>query len=130
MWSPEARAAALEARRANAAARKPEQRPKQTSGAKKRGPQTKAHPNPGNRVAFALRNKMIHDAGKDARMAAAAGRAPYSITRTGSHSVSINSIPRSGGLASKAGAGLLGMMLGVGGAILKNGMANTRGGRR
>jgi hypothetical protein len=123
-WTEEARAAALEARRANATNRQQANmvpRQKVTTGAKKRGPQTQ-YKSAGMRVAMALRNKQLHDAGKDARMAAAGTK--------GIHSISINSIPRSGGLASKAGAGLLGMMLGVGGAILKNGMANTRGGRR
>ncbi len=65
MWTDEARAAAAAARQAKAQAQQV------NPATRKRGPQTQAHPNPGQRIAFAQRNKMIHDAGKDVRIAAA-----------------------------------------------------------
>ena len=79
---------------------------------RKRGPQTAAHPNPGQRVAFALRNKMAHDSGRDARMAA--------------HQAGVRAA--TSGMSS-AGAALLGTLLGAGGAIL-HGMGMQRGNRR
>jgi len=63
-WTEEARQAALAARAAKSGA-------KQQQPGRKRGPQTAAHPNAGSRAAFALRNKMQHDAGRADRMAAA-----------------------------------------------------------
>jgi hypothetical protein len=53
-------------------------------GGIKPGPQTAAHPNAGNRVAFALRKKMAHDAGKDARLAA------YAAAHGGKQAASAN----------------------------------------
>jgi hypothetical protein len=124
-WTDAARKAAAEARAAKAA-----QNAKQNSAKNrtadlrqqalaqkyanrpKPGPQTSAHPNPANRVAFGPRNKMIHDAGKPARMAA--HQAKLRAATMGS-----------------AGAGLLKALLGLGagaaGAFLRSGEG---GGRR
>jgi hypothetical protein len=53
-------------------------------GGSKPGPQTAAHPNIGNRIAFALRNKLQHDAGQDDRLAA------YAAAHGGQQAASAN----------------------------------------
>ena len=123
-WTEAARAAALETRRANAAGRKqaqqrPQGQPKQLPG---RNPaqMAKGNTNAGNRAAFALRNKMTHDAGKDQRIAAYAAR-----QAGGAHQVGIH--VATGGRMSAGAAALLGSLLGAGGAILRG---VTSGGRR
>ncbi len=65
-WSDAARAAALATRQANAKGK--QQTQPRPAGAKKPGPQKAAHPNAGQRVAFALRSKMQHDAAKADRI--------------------------------------------------------------
>jgi hypothetical protein len=123
-WSDAARAAALETRRANAKA-KPQ--PQQRTG-RKPGPQTAAHPNPGQRVAFAVRNKLAHDAGKDARIAAynarqAAGKQIGGAVTTSTHVAT-------GGRMSPGAAALIGTLLGLGGSILHGMAMKPRGGNR
>jgi len=116
-WTDAARAAALETRRANAAAKQrqntatnraaqmkqADMAKKYPQGAGKPGPQTDKHPNAGNRVAFALRNKQIHDAGKDARIAAHQRQV---MLAAGGH------------FAAGAGKALLGLLIGAGGKIV------------
>jgi hypothetical protein len=116
MWTDAARQAAIEARRTNAASKKQEQ-----PAGKKRGPQTQ-YGSAGTRVAMAIRNKQLHDAGREQRMAAAAQKAG-----TGAHSAGIASVPRALG---GAGAGFLGALLGLGGALAKGATANLRSNNR
>lgn len=85
---------------------------KYPNGQGKPGPQTAAHPNPANRAAFALRNKMIHDAGAPARIRAA-------------HQAKL--LAATGGVARAAGAGLLGALLGLGGKIVGDALRNQGG---
>jgi hypothetical protein len=109
MWSPEARAAALATRQANAQGKQQQQ-----PARRKPGPQTAAHPNPGQRVAFGLRNKMIHDAGAPARMAAAA------------HQQGISAL---GHFGMNVGRALLGAAAGAAGTFIHTALRN-QGGRR
>jgi hypothetical protein len=83
----------------------------------------KPNTNAGNKAAFALRNKMAHDAGKDARIAAfnAKQQAPAA------HQIGI--AHATGGRMSPGAAALLGTLLGVGGAVLKGMKMQPRGGR-
>jgi hypothetical protein len=71
----------------------------------------KPNTNAGNRAAFSLRNKMAHDAGKDARIAAANARTPAA------HQIGV--VHATGGRMSPGAAALLGTLLGAGGAILR-----------
>lgn len=129
-WSEAARQASIEARRANAAAKarqnntknrvaqmqQSDMAKKYPNGVGKPGPQTDKHPNPGNRVAFATRNRMIHDAGAAGRIAA--------------HNRQVM-LAAGGHFTRAAGAGLLGVLMSVGGALGKLAMENTKvGGRR
>ena len=120
-WTQAARDAALETRRANAAAKKqtqqrPAGQPKPVTG--RRPAQMKGRPNTnaGNRAAFALRNKMQHDAGKDQRIAAYNAR-QAAAHQTGTHLATLGKL-------------LLGATLGAGGAILRGVQAGKRGGSR
>ena len=106
-WSEEARAAAAAARAAKAAEKKQPV---------KRGPRTK-YTTPGNRSAFTLRKKMQHDAGKDARIAAANART------AGAHSTGI------GSFVPKGGAAGLGLLAGLVGFAMKGATANIKKGR-
>jgi hypothetical protein len=82
---------------------------------KRTGPQTKAHPSAGSRIAFALRNKLLHDAGKDERLAsyAAAHGGQQAASANGARSPigahmgvkSVGTHPASGGGGGGGGGG-------------------------
>jgi hypothetical protein len=124
-WTDAARQAAIETRRANAAAKKqngprPTGQPKPVTGRRPAQMAGKPNTNAGNKAAFSLRNKMAHDAGKDARIAAANARTPAA------HQIGIHA--STGGRMSPGAAALLGSLLGAGGKIL-SGLKMNRGGR-
>lgn len=127
-WTDAARAAALATRQANAAQRAKQNngknRGKQVAaenlakkypgGIGKPGPQTTMHPNGGNRAAFAVRNRLIHDATRPQREAAV-------------HQRNVEVALSRGGRMARSG--LLGVALGLAGEFGKMATSNLRGRR-
>lgn len=130
-WTDAARAAALATRQANAAKnakQKPQNLPvlakksamevraanRTANGQLKPGPITKPFTSGGARAAAVVRNRLIHDAGRPAREAAA-------------HQRQLEAALSRGG--RMAGAGLLGAVLGLAGTLGKAATANLRGRR-